>query len=268
MAVLPPFQGRQTEQNSRLRLSLRWHHYLNRRFLGLLQFVLPAACAGCKAPGSPFCDQCYTRLRWIEPPLCSGCGQPISVDGQLCRTCTTSAEDSCYTVAVVQFAEPIRPAIYALKYGRERGVAKALAKIMVRGWQAWAQPVDMVIPIPLHPERYRWRGFNQSAEIAAYFTQAAGIALSTDALYRTVQTKSQVGLKRSARQQNVQNAFEANPAIVKRKRVLLIDDVCTTGATINSAAKALRHAGAATVSAYTLARAQSYREHNYLNLTH
>lgn len=241
----------------------RWQDSFRSTFSGLLKFILPASCAACHTAGTPFCENCYQKLEWIEPPVCEHCGHSISREAALCASCRQALSTTCSIRAVVRFAGPIRPAIHALKYGKQRGVAESLATIMIRGWKEWGSSVDIVLPIPLHVERYRMRGFNQSAEIAKPFAAAFQLPLNTNVIYRKTQTRPQVGLRKQARLENVRDAFYANSADVAGKKILLIDDVCTTGATLSAAADVLYQAGAVSVSAYALARAQDYREHAY-----
>jgi ComF family protein len=156
--------------------------------------------------------------------------------------------------AAVLFADPVSKLIHNLKYNGAFALAKPLAQMMADAWATWHMPVDLVLPIPLHAERERKRGYNQSTLLTRAFCNLAALAYAEDALQRTRFTTPQVGLTAVERLQNVQNAFQAD-ARVAGKQVLLIDDVCTTGATMAAAAKALYAAGAQTVSGYCVARA-------------
>lgn len=126
---------------------------------------------------------------------------------------------------------------------------------MVQKWPDWAQTPDLIIPIPLHVRRLRSRGFNQAQLLAFQLGPAVGIRINDRALQRMRHTKPQIGLSPSERKRNVQEAFTAEPDAVKKKNILLIDDVLTTGATMISASGSLLEAGAKSVSAYCLARA-------------
>ena len=126
---------------------------------------------------------------------------------------------------------------------------------MAQKWPEWAQKPDMIVPIPLHVRRLRSRGFNQAGLLAHQLGAAVGIRVNDLVLRRERHTKPQVDLSPIDRKKNVQKAFKANPGSVKGINILLIDDVFTTGATMNSAADALKKAGAKSVSAYCLARA-------------
>lgn len=155
--------------------------------------------------------------------------------------------------APMQYQEPLSRIIHRFKYEGYFALAEPLAALMIDGWPVWEQPPDLILPVPLHPRRQRRRGYNQSELLARPLSHALDIALDTSALRRTRHTVPQVGLGPEERHDNVRGAFSA-AAGVRDRHVLLIDDVLTTGATMRSAAEALLVAGAATVSAYCLAR--------------
>jgi ComF family protein len=126
---------------------------------------------------------------------------------------------------------------------------------MMEAWPKWQMPVDVVVPVPLHAKRERKRGYNQSSLLARHLSRKKGWRLLTNGLQRFRYTPPQTGLGRSERLQNVQRAFRADPKQVAGSRILLVDDVVTSGATLAASAEALLEAGAASVSAYCLARA-------------
>lgn len=127
---------------------------------------------------------------------------------------------------------------------------------MVQAWPDWQHPIDLIVPIPLSPERYAARGYNQSERLGAVLAARLGVPLDTTSLQRTRDTMSQVGLSGAERRHNVAGAFAAAGQTLHGRHVLLIDDVYTTGATLDAAAVALLAAGADTVSGYCLARAK------------
>ena len=156
--------------------------------------------------------------------------------------------------AAVLFGHPIAKLIHDLKYNSAFAVAKPLAQLMVDGWAAWQMPVNLVLPVPLHADRQRKRGYNQSTLLGQAFCAETALPFAEDALQRTRFTTPQVGLTAVQRLENVQDAFLAD-SCVQGKHILLIDDVCTTGATMAASANALFAAGASAVSGYCVARA-------------
>jgi len=155
--------------------------------------------------------------------------------------------------AALRYQEPTSSLIHRFKYEGCFALAGPLAQSLIAAWPTWEQPPDLIIPIPLHPRRKRRRGYNQSELLAAPLARVLGLPLTPRGLQRVRHTAPQVGLGPEERHDNVRGAFAATDAVHGR-RVLLIDDVLTTGATMRAAAEALLAAGAASVSAYCLAR--------------
>lgn len=154
------------------------------------------------------------------------------------------------------FDGSLRQAIHRLKYASARDVVKPLAEMMIQFWRETPLPADVVVPVPLHPHRQRERGYNQSMLLAQAFGSAAELAVADKVLFRRRNTVSQTTLDAEQRRENVSGAFECAPAAVQDRRVLLIDDVCTTGATLEACSVALKAGGARSVWALTLARAK------------
>jgi ComF family protein len=149
----------------------------------------------------------------------------------------------------------VRKAVHQLKYGHFKALAAPLGQLLGEYLEAEPVPADVVVPVPLHGRRLRERGYNQSALLAAEIGKAKGLPAVTDSLVRLRHTKSQVKTAGAEeRQRNMAGAFGCRDARLAGKRVLLVDDVCTTGATMNSCAIALREAGAASVWGLALAR--------------
>jgi ComF family protein len=203
-----------------------------------LQLLAPARCPGCDAaaphPGG-FCDGCAPLLEGpaaaYRPPA------PVA--------------------AAFAYGGPIADAIARLKYGRRSDLAGALALLLADAALPYAGLVDRVAPLPLHPQRLRERGFNQSALLALRVATVLGVPLEVGSLQRIRPTREQAGLPREQRASNIRGAFRVGGGgRIRGLRVLLIDDVCTTGATLDAAAHALRAAGASEVRALALARAE------------
>lgn len=235
----------------RSRLASSFHAFVN--------LLFPATCAACGAPGSPLCDRCAQEVQPFPGPICARCGslQPRAV--ALCAACAARpGRPIALMRAVTVHGPPMRGLIHALKYEQRPELGAPLARYLAAGfaapeWQAAAHAVDAVVPVPIHAERLRERGYNQSELLARPFAAAAGLAVEPGWLARTRHTRQQVGLNAPERQANVQDAFTAAPA-VRGRTLLLVDDVCTTGATMHACAAAAYAAGAQAVYALALAR--------------
>jgi ComF family protein len=172
-----------------------------------------------------------------------------------CRRCQERPLPLNQIRAAVLFEEPVARLIHLMKYEGYFALAEPLADLMLEAWPRWQTPVDLVLPIPLYPGRERKRGYNQSELLTRQLSAKMGWAASETALRRLRHTRPQVGLDADARRHNLQNAFVAEENELAGKHVLLVDDVCTTGATLVAAAETLTAVGVASVSGYCLARA-------------
>jgi ComF family protein len=153
------------------------------------------------------------------------------------------------------YKPPLSLAIHQFKYNRDFVLANSLAFYLHKMYNEYRLASDIIIPVPLNNKRLRERGFNQAGLLANNLAKKVGLPYVTQALFRTRKTRSQVGLSRFERLANVQDAFSAVPAIVEDKRILIIDDVTTTGATMEACAKALKEAGAKVIVGLSIARA-------------
>jgi ComF family protein len=222
----------------------------------LERWLLPPACLLCEAPiparegDALVCGLCLTRWRRVPHPLCARCGQP-SMEGVDCRICAAWPPALARARSAVWLEGTARRAAHQLKYGGWTRLAQAMADAM-RGLEPLTGRVCL-IPIPLGARRQAERGYNQSERLAVALATRLGGTLRTDLLRRARDTRTQTALTPEARQANVAGAFTGTgrpPA-----RVVLVDDVFTTGATLCAAAAALRDAGAEAVEAVTFARA-------------
>jgi ComF family protein len=220
-----------------------------------LDLLYPPRCVACSRVGNWFCAACQASVEMLPQPICPRCGRPTSND-RLCLQCQTNhiQLDGIRSVAIHDDA--LRQAIHHLKYRRRRELATPLGEMLFAYWQEVDLPADLVIPVPLHASRQKERGYNQAGLLARALAERAHLALNETALIRTRATAPQVGLGARERQVNVQDAFIWTGDSLDGVRVLLIDDVCTTGATLGACALTLRQAGAESVWALTLARAR------------
>jgi|GEM_PF-188966 len=221
----------------------------------ILELVYPKKCFACECIGHGYiCPQCLEDIRPIPEPFCRICGEP-GFDG-LCPSCTQKTPAFTWARAVGLFDGILRDAIHKLKYEGQTYLAQDLGLLLARHLEnSPSQKFDAVVPVPIHRKRERQRGFNQSQLLAKQISERTGTPLLERALVRTIHTRPQVDLGREARLLNVENAFAVpNPQKVQGLRILLIDDVMTTGATCNAASTALLAAGARSVAVMTLAR--------------
>ena len=230
---------------------VRWGRFRN----ALLDLVLPPCCAGCGHSGSLWCATCNSRVQVVHDPVCSRCGRPLRSPEDLCPQCRHSPHEIDGIRSVVVFEGSLRQAIHHLKYTGRSSLAEPLGSFLSAYWRACPLPADLIVPVPLHAARWRERGYNQSTLLATQLSRASGLPLIEAALIRIRATAPQITLNAAEREANVSGAFEAHADLVHGRRVLLVDDVCTTGATLAACSQALKQAGATSVWALTLARA-------------
>jgi ComF family protein len=225
---------------------------LRRLWAALLDLVYPPRCVGCQQPGPWLCPGCLAAIEPVPEPICHLCGDPV-LTGDLCPACRRCPLriDGIRSVGLHQ--GPLREAVHGLKYQRQRHLAPVLAGLMAKRLQAESLPADVLVPVPLHRDRQRQRGYNQAVLLAEALAGPAMPVIS-GCLARTRPTRTQTDLGRDERMANVAGAFACRNGDLFGRRVLLIDDVCTTGATLEACALACRQAGAASVWALTLSR--------------
>lgn len=230
-----------------------------------LDALFPPRCGGCgRFSKRVFCAICQKQNTLLCPPHCLICGHPfdpLAFSTQLCFECRTQKPPLAVARAVWIFGGPPREAIHRLKYARKWALGARLApflsQILENDEQMRAFKPTLLVPVPLHKSRHKARGFNQSEILADELSKLCALPVAS-VLTRTRATPPQVGLDAAKRQLNVHDAFAVQSArdgqILQNQRVLLIDDVFTTGATLHECARALQKNGAAQVGALTLAR--------------
>lgn len=222
-----------------------------------LDWLFPPKCGGCGCPGTRWCLDCQRSTQLISAPVCERCGEG-HVKTSLCPDCCASPPRYTALRSWAVFDGSLRTALHKLKYGRDMALGEVLARPLTTQLMELKWAVDLVTPVPLGVARQAQRGYNQAALLAWPLALSSGIAYQPHALAKVRETRTQVGLSMVERKQNVTAAFQARPKIVANKRVLLVDDVTTSGATLNACAEALFQAGASLVYALTLARATQH----------
>lgn len=227
-------------------------------------FIYPAQCRCCGKPMGigkvPYiCDECWNSIELIEKPFCEICGKPLTEAEVVCKRCKENPPIFSKARAIVRYNEPIRQAIHLLKYEKKRVMLKHLSvlikerlpNLLVIG------NYDYLLPVPLHKKRLRKRGFNQAELIGKIIEHSFGVQMDSDNLARIKNTLPQSSLKTSEeKHQNVHEAFILqNPEKIKGKKILIVDDILTTGATVSEIARLLLDAEAEEVDVFTIAHA-------------
>lgn len=237
----------------------------------LLNFLLPPTCHICKLPikeyNNPYiCRFCWEKIKFIEEPVCPCCGIPfksnvtlIKSPDFLCGECRKKKRYFTKAIAVGVYEGTLSEAIHIFKYQKKQAIAEHLNAMITDVLLQRLAGTDIIIPVPLHKKRLNERGFNQSLLIAHYLSKRLCIPLSIDGLQRVRWTRPQIELSKDERLKNVRGAFAIGAGLkpvstIKDKMVILVDDVYTTGATVNECSKVLRKAGASEVVVFTLAR--------------
>ena len=216
--------------------------------------LFPARCLGCGRRGTPVCSRCEEAIPWLGPEVCPRCARASPL-ARLCGRCRKNPGDLDGLRAACSFDGIVRQALHDLKYRQARFLASFSADLLARSLARRPLQTDLIVPVPLSRGRRHERGYNQSELIAEELAAARATLLQSSALERIRETPPQVGRAAADRRENVRGAFAcAEPSAVLDRRVLLIDDVATTGATLQACAEALKEAGAARVFGLVVAR--------------
>lgn len=225
----------------------------------LWRALYPSRCVACGRFHSDYlCELCRAQLSPILPPTCLRCGAPLRALGD-CRACLNREYLFDCAVCGGPYVGSVRRAVVNLKFRRWQRAAEPLARLL---WEAFQYPAhaplkqaDAIVPVPIHPYRRAMRGFNQTELIGRRLSQISTVPMQAHWLRRRFYRRPQVGLSGAARLQNVQDVFECvHPDAVRGRVVWLLDDVFTTGSTLNACAQVLKAAGARFVVAVAVAR--------------
>lgn len=224
----------------------------------LLDLFLPPHCLNCKTLGSWLCQRCFDEILPMTDPVCQQCGQTLPTNASPCQPCPAkSTLQSIDGIRAAAYFEnnPIRTIIHHLKYQNHRAIAPVLGKMLAEAYQRYSLEADVIIPVPLHPIRLKERGYNQSELLAGQLALLLNLPIDNTCLQRIRWTQPQVGLDIEERQKNVFSAFACQDKALRHQSALLIDDVWTTGSTLDACATALKESGVISVWGLTLAKA-------------
>jgi ComF family protein len=232
----------------------------------LVDLVFPPLCHACREllpdGGEPMlCSACLAAATPLLSPLCSCCGRPFADFGggdHLCGNCLTAPPPFAMARGALLFAGTTRDLIHQFKYGGRVMLRRPLALLTAGHLDSYAVKfgADLIVPVPLHKRRLRQRGFNQAVLLGEVFAARWDLPLQRNNLQRSRWTEPQVNLTAAARAENVKGAFTlAEPDLINGKRILLVDDVYTTGSTVKECSRVLNRAGALDVAVVTVARA-------------
>jgi len=218
-----------------------------------VDLLFPSRCVGCGKEGEFICFRCRRSLSLLLAPLCDKCGGPLTWEGHClnCQRCRLVIDG---IRSPFRFEGAVRQAIHQFKYNHLKALARPLAQLLEEYIQRRTLSAEVLVPVPLHPHRLRERGYNQGGELAKELGRLTGLPVVEGSLLRLRDTPSQVGATAELRYSNVAGAFACRDQRLRQRQVLLVDDVCTTGATLDACAVALKEAGVQVVWGITVAR--------------
>ena len=227
-----------------------------------LDIALPTLCVACREPvdGEGVCAECWAKLSFIAKPYCPRLGIPFVYDpGPELLSMEAIANPPAFqrARAAVRYDDVARTLVHALKYQDRTDLAPAMGRWMARAGRELLEEADALVPVPLHWQRAWGRRYNQSGALARVIARQSGVKFASETLRRVRPTQQQIGLSRSQRASNVQGAFKIaddRRSEIQGRRVVLVDDVLTTGATVDACARALLRAKAASVDVLVFAR--------------
>src|SRR6202165_3918290 len=255
----PPSRSISTHWRSALRTCRgAWSHAAKLA----LDIALPTLCVACREPvdGEGVCAECWAKLSFIAPPLCPRLRLPFVYDpgpDMLSMEAISNPPAYARARAAVRYDDVARTLVHALKYQDRTDLAPAMGRWMARAGRELLDGADVLVPVPLHWRRAWSRRQNSSGALARSIERQSGVKVTSEALRRVRPTQQQIGLSRSQRASNVQGAFKVaaqRQSGIQGRRVVLIDDVLTSGATVDACARALLRAKAASVDVLVFAR--------------
>ncbi len=238
----------------------QWKSHVYKMLWSIVDLIYPPYCAGCENPGSRWCEDCEKNVQILETEICQTCGDLIKPGQTFCKRCLTEPPPVEMLRSWGVYKDPLRKAIHQFKFKNDLSLGETFSRYLHTLLNNNQWEIDIIIPVPLHAGHGKERGYNQAAMLAFPLALAVDKKYHSRALRWSKETNSQLGLTLSERKANVKDAFIADSSIIKDKKVLIIDDIVTTGSTIFECAAACKKAGAIAVYGLTLARAVSVRE--------
>lgn len=228
----------------------------------LIELLYPRTCPFCgKVNRSGICEECKEKLPYIREPRCKKCGKPVRGDTEeYCHDCRKRPHNYEQGRSLWLHQTPVMESIYQFKYDHKKVYAEAYAKEMVRCFEALIREwnIDLIVPVPLHKKRRRKRGYNQAELIAGKLGEMLAIPVDSELLVRVKNTKPQKQLNDRERHRNLKHAFQVTKRSVCAENILLIDDIYTTGNTIDYAAEMLKQESAAHIYFLTISIGQGF----------
>lgn len=216
----------------------------------ILDLLFPRRCPVCgeivKPAGSMICPSCFRELSFVKSPVCKKCGKEIVDETmEFCEDCMVHRHAFEYGIALLNYDETARRAMVQIKYNNKREYLDFFGAALAARYETTIRRmgVDVVVPVPVHRSRLRKRGFNQAEVLAEIVGERLGISVEPDMLVRTKKTQPQKELTASERLKNLYGAFRCGEVPAEVRRVLLVDDIYTTGSTVEACARVLRDAG-------------------------
>lgn len=229
----------------------------------LLGLVFPSKCIACHVGigvDSRICFECWKQIEFISHPSCPKCDYPFEFeigDSMICGNCVKNEMHFDNSKSVFRYGEVSKILVHKLKYSDKLHVAKYLATLMFKKIQSEKGKFDFIIPVPMHRKKLRSRFYNQAALIARHLSSLSSIPFLPNGLSKTLNHPPQTGLRRELRKNNVKNSFAITKKyvnLIAGKNILLIDDVYTTGSTVNECSRVLKNALCAHITVVTAAR--------------
>lgn len=224
----------------------------------LSPWFLQNFCLSCNAPGQKICQECQNQIHFLDSNFCKICGLPTAhkFSNQICASCSEARPHYSFHRSLLCYDELSKKMIHNLKYKSEFWILNFISTECLHSFNTQEyKTIDLILPIPLHKTRLIERGFNQSLLLSKIFAEILSKPIGKHLFIRKKATPTQTSLSQLQRQKNLSNAFHVpshSLSFIKNKNILLIDDVHTTGSTLNEAAKTLKHSGAQSVCALTI----------------